>query len=83
MLMKHIILAQNISTAKDGLEDIIKNLDILNNSKIKHTLHSKDIKINTNYYLDKLTKDNISIGEVDEILNFISKQHKAIFDIFS
>ena len=81
--MKHIILAQNISTAKDGLEDIIKNLDILNNSKIKLTLHSKDIKITANYYLNKITKDNISIGEVDEILNFISKEHKAIFDIFS
>jgi len=83
MLMKHIILAQNISISNSGLKDIIKNLDILENSNQKHRLNIKELKNKTNSYLKDLEKTDITISDVDEILDFISIQHKAIFDIFS
>ena len=81
--MKHIILAKNICIAKDGLKDIIKNLDILNNSNIKNSLDTTYIKTTSLYYFEQLSKDSITISNVDEILDFIEKKNKAIFDIFS
>jgi len=81
--MKHIILAQNINTAKNGLQDIIKNIIILENSNEQTTLNINEIKINSNIYLDKLKNIDINISEVDEILSFISSNHKAIFKIFT
>jgi len=83
MLMKHIILAQNISIAKDGLTDILKNLDILENSKQVNDLDIKLLTQKSTNYLEQLQESKITISQVDEMLDFISVNHKAIFDIFT
>ena len=81
--MKNIILAQNISIAKEGLEDIVKNLSILNNSKQEHNLDIKLLTQKSTDYLEQLEESEITISQVDEMLNFISVNHKSIFDIFT
>jgi len=81
--MKNIILAQNISIAKEGLEDIVKNLSILNNSKQEHNLDIKLLTQKSTDYLEQLQESEITIGQVDEMLDFISVNHKSIFDVFT
>jgi len=80
--MKDIILAQNIRIAKEGLEDIIRNITMLENLSGQYTKDLDDIRNNSNKYLDDLKQD-ISINQVDKILDFISKKHKELFDKFS
>ena len=81
--MKNIILAQNISIAKEGLKDIVKNLSILNNSKQEHNLDIKLLTQKSTDYLEQLQESEITIGQVDEMLDFISVNHKSIFDVFT
>lgn len=81
--MKNIILAQNISIAKEGLEDIVKNLSILNNSKQEHNLDIKLLTQKSTDYLEQLQESDITISQVDEMLDFVSVNHKSIFDIFT
>jgi len=81
--MKNIILAQNISIAKEGLEDIVKNLSILNNSKQEHNLDIKLLTQKATNYLEQLQESELTISQVDEMLDFISVNHKSIFDIFT
>jgi hypothetical protein len=80
--MKDIILAQNIRIAKEGLEDIIRNITMLENLSGQYTKDLDDIRNNSNKYLDDLKQD-ISINQVDKILDFVSKKHKELFDKFS
>ncbi len=80
--MKDIILAQNIRIAKEGLEDIVRNITMLENLSGQYTKDLDDIRNNSNKYLDDLKQD-ISINQVDKILDFISKKHKELFDKFS
>ena len=81
--MKNIILAQNISIAKEGLKDIVKNLSILNNSKQEHNLDIKLLTQKSTDYLEQLQESEITISQVDEMLDFISVNHKSIFDVFT
>ena len=80
--MKDIILAQNIRIAKEGLEDIVRNITMLENLSGQYTKELDDIRSNSNKYLDDLKQD-ISINQVDKILDFISIKHKELFDNFS
>lgn len=80
--MKDIILAQNIRTAKEALEDIIRNITMLENLSGQYTKDLDDIRSNSNQYLYDLKQD-ISIEQVDKILDFISIKHKELFDKFS
>jgi hypothetical protein len=80
--MKDIILAQNIRIAKEGLEDIVRNITMLENLSGQYTKELDDIRSNSNKYLDDLKQD-ISINQVDKILDFISIKHKELFDKFS
>jgi hypothetical protein len=81
--MKNIILAQNISIAKEGLKDIVKNLSILNNSKQEHNLDIKLLTKKSTDYLEQLQESELTISQVDEMLDFISVNHKSIFDVFT
>jgi len=80
--MKDIILAQNIRTAKEALEDIVRNITMLENLSGQYTKDLDDIRSNSNQYLYDLKQD-ISIEQVDKILDFISIKHKELFDKFS
>ena len=82
--MKYIILAQNINTAKKGINTLKWNIEVFEISQ-KDILNEK-----INQYKDlcikyeKLLDDqDITLVEVDDILSFIDKSNNYIIKILT
>jgi len=84
MIMKHIILAQNINIAKKGLEDLKYNLEVFEISKVNEMIEQrKEFSNILNKYEKDLLNLDITLVEVDDILNFIDKTNSLIIKILT
>ena len=79
MLMKHIILAQNINIAKDGLKDLKYNLEVFGISKPNNMIEQrKEFSNILNKYEKDLLNLDITLMQVDDILSFVDKTNSLI-----
>lgn len=82
--MLKIILAQNRQRAVKGLKQLFDNIQILENSKVQYEMTQineyKDQIIISNKTLEK---DSLKMGEIDDILTFISVTNEIILNKFN
>jgi len=79
MLMKHIILAQNLSTAKEGLDLLKYHLEVFEISKPKIMIEErKEFSNILNKYEKDLLNSDITLVQIDDILSFIDKTNSLI-----
>ena len=82
--MKYIILAQNINTAKKGLNTLKWNIEVFEISKktiLNENINEyKDLCIKYERILDN---QDITLAEVDEILSFIDKSNNYIIKVLT
>ena len=71
--MLQVILALNAKRAREGLELLKNNINILDNAKyINCEEEIKEYKLKIKEYTNMLKKDDLKMPETDEILSFIS-----------
>ena len=77
--MKYIILAQNIATAKKGLDLLTYHLEVFEISKPKEMIEQREqYSKKLNEYQLLLNDTNITLVQVDKILSFIDTTNSLL-----
>lgn len=82
--MLKIILAQNRQRAVKGLKQLFDYIQILENSKVQYEMTQiKEYKDQIIISNKTLEKDSLKMGEIDDILTFISVTNEIILNKFN